>query len=159
MKQLIPGKGIGYHAESYNTNTFGIALVAEDDSKVTAAQISASISLNAKLAATYDYDPKSVFGHGEVSKNKMPTEGKTVVNSIRSGLTPTVTGAVKDVPGAPATAAGLNGQRASAAAAPQPYAPQQNNNQNNPQTAAVYNRNVAQILLGSLINGSGYGLG
>lgn len=159
VKQLIPGKGIGYHAESYNTNTFGIALVAEDDSKVTAAQISASISLNAKLASTYNYDPKSVFGHGEVSKNKMPTEGKTVVNSIRSGLAPTVTGAVKDVPGAAASS--LKGQqRASAAtAAPQPYAPQQNNNQNNPQTAVVYNRYVAQILLGSLINGSGYGLG
>jgi flagellum-specific peptidoglycan hydrolase FlgJ len=156
VKQLIPGKGIGYHAESYNVNTFGIALVAEDDSKVTAAQISASISLNARLASTYNYDPKSVFGHGEISKNKMPSEGKAVVDSIRSGLTPTVTGAVKDVPGVPA--AGLKPQQRQAAAAPQQsYAPQQNNNQNTPQTAAVYNRNVAQILLGSLINSSGYG--
>tara|TARA_R110000868_G_scaffold287378_2_gene547744 strand:- start:3188 stop:5557 length:2370 start_codon:yes stop_codon:yes gene_type:complete len=157
VKQLIPGKGIGYHAESYNVNTFGIALVAEDDSKVTAAQISASISLNARLASTYNYDSKNVFGHGEISKNKMPSEGKAVVDSIRAGLTPTVTGAVKDVPGAPATA-GLKGQqRQAATAAQQPNSPQQNNNQNNPQTAAVYNKNVAQILLASLLNSSGYG--
>jgi flagellum-specific peptidoglycan hydrolase FlgJ len=157
VKQLIPGKGIGYHAESYNANTFGIALVAEDDSKVTPEQVAATTSLNAKLAATYDYDPKKVFGHGEISKNKMPSEGKTVVDSIRAGLAPTVTGAVKDVPGVP-VATGLRGQQRAAAAAPQqPYASQQNNNQNNPQTAAVYNRNVAQILLGSLINSSGYG--
>jgi len=69
--------------------------------------------------------------------------------------------ALKQTPGAPATA-GLKGQqRQTATSASQPYAPQQNNNQKNPQTAAVYNRNryVAQILLGSLINGSGYGLG
>jgi hypothetical protein len=155
VKQLIPGKGIGYHAESYNVNTFGIALVAADDSKVTAAQIAASISLNAKLASTYNYDPKKVFGHGEISKNKMPTEGKTVVDSIRSGLAPTVTGAVKNVPGGP-VASSPKGQRQVASAAPQPNAPQQNNNQNNPQTAAVYNRNVPNILLASLINGSGY---
>jgi hypothetical protein len=156
VKQLIPGKGIGYHAESYNVNTFGIALVAEDDSKVTAAQISASISLNARLATTYNYDSKNVFGHGEISKNKMPSEGKAVVDSIRAGLTPTITGAVKDVPGAPA--AGSKPQQRQAAAAPQqPYAPQQNNNQNNPQTAAVYNKNVSNILLASLLNSSGYG--
>jgi hypothetical protein len=67
--------------------------------------------------------------------------------------------ALKQTPGAPATA-GLKGQkRASAAAAQQPYAPQQNTNQNTPQTAAVYNKNVSNILLASLLNSSGYGLG
>ena len=85
----------------------------------------------------------------------MLSEGKSVVDSIRSGLAPTATGAVKDVPRSPA--AGLKPQqRQAAAAAPQPNAPQQNNNQNNPQTATVYNRNVPNILLASLTNGSGY---
>ena len=83
VKQLIPGKGVGYHAGyGPNQSTFGIALVAEDDSKVTSEQIQVATNLNAKLASEYGYDPKNVFGHGEISKNKMATEGKTVVDLI-----------------------------------------------------------------------------
>jgi hypothetical protein len=83
VKQLIPGKGIGYHAGyGPNQSTFGIALVAENDRKVTPEQIQAASNLNAKLASEYGYDSKNVFGHGEISKNKMATEGKTVVDFI-----------------------------------------------------------------------------
>jgi hypothetical protein len=63
---------------------FGIALVAEDDSKVTPIQISAASELNKKLASEYGYDVKNVFGHGEISAGKLPTEGLTVVKSIRN---------------------------------------------------------------------------
>jgi len=84
VKQLIPGKGVGFHAGyGANREMFGIALVAEDDSKVTPIQISAASELNKKLASDYGYDVKNVFGHGEISAGKLPTEGLTVVKSIR----------------------------------------------------------------------------
>ena len=87
VKQLIPGKGIGYHAGyGPNQSTFGIALVAENDRKVTPEQIQAASNLNAKLASEYGYDSKNVFGHGEISKNKMATEGKTVVDFITKSV-------------------------------------------------------------------------
>jgi flagellum-specific peptidoglycan hydrolase FlgJ len=95
--------------------------------------------------------------HYEMRKGD-PVVG-TVIDPKKLSLISPMDSALKQTPGAPATA-GLKGQqRQTATSASQPYAPQQNNNQNNPQTAAVYNRYVAQILLGSLINGSGYGLG
>jgi hypothetical protein len=83
VKQLIPGKGIGYHAGyGPNQSTFGIALVAEDDSKVTPEQIQAAANLNTNLASKYGYNSKNVFGHGEISAGKMASEGKTVVDFI-----------------------------------------------------------------------------
>ncbi len=92
VKQLIPGKGIGYHAGyGPNQSTFGIALVAEDDSKVTPEQIQAAANLNTKLASQYGYNSKNVFGHGEISAGKMATEGKTVVDFITSS-----SGSMKD---------------------------------------------------------------
>lgn len=94
--------------------------------------------------------------HYEMRKDD-PVVG-AVIDPKKLSLISPMDSALKQAPGAPATA-GLKGQQrqAAATAAQQPYAPQQNTNQNNPQTAAVYNKNVAQILLGSLINSSGYG--
>ena len=93
--------------------------------------------------------------HYEMRKSD-PVVGK-VIDPKKLSLISPMDSALKQAPGASATA-GLKGQRqvASPAAAQQPNAPQQNNNQNNPQTATVYNRNVPNILLASLINGSGY---
>jgi murein DD-endopeptidase MepM/ murein hydrolase activator NlpD len=80
----------------------------------------------------------------------------TVIDPKKLSLISPMDSALKQTPGASATA-GLKPQQRQVAAAPQqPYAPQQNNNQNTPQTAAVYNKNVANILFASLINGSGY---
>ena len=95
--------------------------------------------------------------HYEMRKGD-PVVG-TVIDPKKLSLISPMDSALKQTPGAPATA-GLKGQkRASAAAAPQPNASQQNTNQNTPQTAAVYNKNVSNILLASLLNSSGYGLG
>jgi murein DD-endopeptidase MepM/ murein hydrolase activator NlpD len=80
----------------------------------------------------------------------------TVIDPKKLSLISPMDSALKQTPGASATA-GLKPQQRQVAASPQqPYAPQQNNNQNTPQTAAVYNKNVANILFASLINGSGY---
>ena len=95
--------------------------------------------------------------HYEMRKGD-PVVG-TVIDPKKLSLISPMDSALKQTPGAPATAGSKPQQRQAAAAPQQPYAPQQNNNQKTPQTAAVYNRNVANILLASLLNSSGYGLG
>ena len=95
--------------------------------------------------------------HYEMRKGD-PVVG-AVIDPKKLSLISPMDSALKQSPGAPVASSLKGQQRQAAAAAPQPNAPQQSNNQNNQQTAPVYSKNVANILLNSLINGSGYGLG
>lgn len=96
IHQLLPDGAVGFHTTDSNkngvkgvgnSNTIGIALAAADDKSVTPEQIQAAQALNSQLAQKFGYNPKAVFGHGEISSNKSPDEGKSVVASIRSNET------------------------------------------------------------------------
>jgi len=99
IHQLLPDGAIGYHTTDSdkngikgvgNMNTIGIAMTASDDSAVTPEQIQAAQALNNQLAQKYGYNPKAVFGHGEVSKHKSPSEGQKAVAAIRSDGSPSL---------------------------------------------------------------------
>jgi hypothetical protein len=93
--QLLPDGIRGQHAGGsdkvegvYNYNTIGVAMVAPSNKEITPEQIQAAVLLNQDLAKKYGYDPKSVYGHGEIKSGKQPDEGKVVVDAIRgTGLT------------------------------------------------------------------------
>jgi hypothetical protein len=46
--------------------------------------------LNNQLAQKFGYNPKAVFGHGEVNTSKAATEGQKVVSAIRSEGSPSL---------------------------------------------------------------------
>lgn len=93
--QLLPDGIRGQHAGGsdkvegvYNYNTIGVAMVAPSNKEITPEQIQAAVLLNQDLAKKYGYDPKNVYGHGEVKSGKQSDEGKVVVDAIRgTGLT------------------------------------------------------------------------
>lgn len=89
----MPDNAVAYHAGNTdknpkygNWNTIGVATLANDDRDVTQEQIAAAISLNQQLATKYGFSSQDVFGHGGVSSQKMPTEGKTVTDAIKGGV-------------------------------------------------------------------------
>ena len=93
IHQLLPDGAVGFHTTDSdkngvkgigNSNTIGIALAAADDKSVTPEQVQAAQALNSQLAQKYGYNPKAVFGHGEISTHKSADEGKTAVAAIRS---------------------------------------------------------------------------
>lgn len=95
ITQLLPEGAVGYHTGSggdrgpdvrhvNNSNTIGIAFAASTDNDVTPQQIEVARALNSELSRKFGYPETSVWGHGEVTKNKMPTEGKSAVMAIRS---------------------------------------------------------------------------
>ena len=94
ITQLLPEGAVGYHTlpgdkgpdvkNLNNSNTIGIAFAASSDNDVTAEQIEKARALNAELSRKFGYPETSVWGHGEVSKHKMSTEGKSAVVAIRS---------------------------------------------------------------------------
>ena len=93
IHQLLPDGAVGFHTTESdkngikgvgNSNTIGIAMAAADDKSVTPEQVQAAQALNSMLAKKFGYNPKAVFGHGEISTHKSADEGKTVVSSIRN---------------------------------------------------------------------------
>jgi hypothetical protein len=94
ITQLLPEGAVGYHTmpgdvgpnvkNLNNSNTIGIAFAASTDNDVTAEQIEKARALNAELSRKFGYPETSVWGHGEVNKGKMSTEGKSAVMAIRS---------------------------------------------------------------------------
>lgn len=64
---------IGGPSDLSNSNTEGVEIVGGDDSKITLNQCKTALILIKSLG----YSKDSVFGHGEIQSNKMPTEGAT----------------------------------------------------------------------------------
>lgn len=72
-----------------NANTYGVEVIAKDNSDVTPAQIAAGQRLYAHLSAGRS-EPLGVFGHGELNPgHKLPDEGLAIVNPIRMASSPT----------------------------------------------------------------------
>lgn len=72
-----------------NANTYGVEVIAKDNSDVTPAQIAAGQRLYAHLSAGRS-EPLGVFGHGELNPgHKLPDEGLAIVNPIRMAASPT----------------------------------------------------------------------
>ena len=73
------GTALGKKLGLSSKNTVGMEIIADDDSKINKAQIAAA----AKFARE-NYPETPVYGHGEIQRDKEPTEGKTVVDAIRA---------------------------------------------------------------------------
>jgi hypothetical protein len=75
-------KGQGAGKTLSNFNTMGVEVIAKDDTDILPAQIDAA----AKLAKYLGFGKDQVFGHGEINRHKMKTEGKTITNFIRQNF-------------------------------------------------------------------------
>jgi hypothetical protein len=75
-------KGQGAGKTLSNFNTMGVEVIAKDDTDILPNQIQAA----AKLAKYLGFGKDQVFGHGEINRHKMKTEGKTITNFIRQNF-------------------------------------------------------------------------
>ena len=66
-----------------NYNTYGVEVIARDNSDITPAQIAAGQRLYSHLSAGRS-NPLGIYGHGELNPgHKLPDEGLAIVNAIR----------------------------------------------------------------------------
>ena len=79
----IPGVGTGLTDKT----AISIEVVGRNNADILPAQIAAARGLVQQLSERYGFDPAaSVFGHGELQRNKQSDEGMAIVNAIRSNL-------------------------------------------------------------------------
>lgn len=64
---------IGGPSDLSNSNTEGVEIVGADDTRITLNQCKTALILIRSLG----YSKNSVYGHGEIQSNKMPSEGAT----------------------------------------------------------------------------------
>jgi hypothetical protein len=87
--QVVDDDNIAFHALPVNNNvSIGISLVAPNDNGITPEQVTAAEELGRNLIRKYDLPSNAVYGHGEISGNKEPTEGLTVAREIRDNKAP-----------------------------------------------------------------------
>lgn len=72
--------------ELTNSNSVSISLVSKDDTDISPTQLKSGFALGKELMNKFGVS--MVFGHGETSSHKMPTEGKTLAEALRSGRLP-----------------------------------------------------------------------
>ena len=77
--------------ELTNSNSVSISLVSKDDTDISPAQLKSGFTLGQELMNKFGVS--MVYGHGETSSHKMPTEGKTLSEALRSGKLPERKGA------------------------------------------------------------------
>ena len=89
--QTLPLKGRGAHVKSIgrqapkelsNSNAEGVEIIANDDADVLEVQCKAALTLVKKLGYSYG----QIYGHGEVSTNKQPTEGQKCKTYIKNNF-------------------------------------------------------------------------
>jgi hypothetical protein len=80
--RLIPDGGKGWHAGNYNGISIGVEVVAKNDKDVLPEQIISA----ARLIHFLGFKKSQIFGHGEISTDKAPTEGKTIKQYILNNL-------------------------------------------------------------------------
>lgn len=65
-----------------NANSWGVEVIAKDDSDVLPVQAAATVRLS-KYLETYGLDPNRVVGHGAINAHKQATEGQSIVTLLR----------------------------------------------------------------------------
>ena len=89
--QTLPLKGRGAHVKSIgrqapkdvsNSTAEGVEIIANDDADVLEVQCKAALTLVKKLG----YSNGQIYGHGEVSTNKQPTEGQKCKTYIKNNF-------------------------------------------------------------------------
>ena len=66
-----------------NATTYGVEVIANDDSDILPSQVEAVRGLYGHLQKS---NPKlAIYGHGEIGSHKRADEGKTIVSAIRGG--------------------------------------------------------------------------
>ena len=89
--QTLPLKGRGAHIikirnsvpkDMSNSTAEGVEIIANDDADVLEVQCMAALTLVKKLG----YSNGQIYGHGEVSTNKQPTEGQKCKTYIKNNL-------------------------------------------------------------------------
>ncbi len=65
-----------------NSNSWGVEIIAKDDSDLTPAQVQASIQLSYYLHDNYQMPLDRVVGHGQINNHKQETEGATVLAAL-----------------------------------------------------------------------------
>ena len=81
IHRFLPDGARGWHAgPNYNGRSLGVEVIAFNDKDVLPVQVEAAV----RLANYLGFKKSEVVGHGEISKDKQPTEGKTIVDRIRS---------------------------------------------------------------------------
>jgi hypothetical protein len=66
-----------------NATTYGVEVIANDDSDILPSQVEAVRSLYGHLQKS---NPQlAIYGHGEIGSHKRADEGKTIVSAIRGG--------------------------------------------------------------------------
>lgn len=88
--QLQSDTAVTYHAGTTpgeskftNWNSIGVEVVAGTSEQFTPAQLQAGYNLGKYLAKKHNIPYKNILGHGEISKNKMATEGKPIAEMFR----------------------------------------------------------------------------
>lgn len=64
-----------------NSNSWGVEVIARDDSDVLPVQAAATIRL-AKYLENYGLNPQRVVGHGAINSHKQATEGQSIINLL-----------------------------------------------------------------------------
>jgi hypothetical protein len=80
IHRFMPDGAKGWHAGNYNYKSIGVEISARNNDDVTQAQVNAAVRLIHYLG----FKKSQVVGHGEISKKKQATEGKKVVDLIRT---------------------------------------------------------------------------
>ena len=81
IHRFMPDGAKGWHAgPDYNNKSIGVEITAKDDSDITEAQVKATVRLIHYLGFT----KSQVVGHGQIATHKMPTEGKKVVDFVKT---------------------------------------------------------------------------
>jgi poly(3-hydroxybutyrate) depolymerase len=114
----MPDNAVAYHAGKTdknpkfgNWNTIGIAAAANDNDDVTPEQQASAARLAKELSQKYGFDIQNVFGHGQVSSQKMATEGGALVSAVKGGATQVAPAPASGVSIASASTAVEDGQR------------------------------------------------
>jgi hypothetical protein len=93
VTSFVPDNQTTWHAgktdkkpELSNSNSVSISLVSKNDSDISPAQLKSGYNLGQQLMSKFGVS--MVYGHGETSSHKMPSEGQTLANALRSGKLP-----------------------------------------------------------------------
>lgn len=64
-----------------NSNSWGVEVIAKDDSDVLPVQAAATIRL-AKYLENYGLNPQRIVGHGAINRHKQATEGQSIIKLL-----------------------------------------------------------------------------
>jgi len=80
IHRFMPDGMLGWHAGDYNGKSIGVEVIANNDQDVLPIQVQAA----ARLAQYLGFKRNQLVGHGEISSGKAATEGKTIVDYVKT---------------------------------------------------------------------------